>query len=55
VKISCGGSPPKEGRLWVDPSFIPWSIVKDIASLERVFSRLRFLEGGLFCLVSSSR
>jgi hypothetical protein len=41
VKISCGGSPSKEGCLRLDSSIVPWFVVKATASLERVFSGLR--------------
>ena len=37
MKISCGGSPPKEGCLRLDPSSVPWFVVKVAASLGRVF------------------
>jgi hypothetical protein len=37
VKISCGGSPLKEGCLRLDPSFVPWFIVEVTASLGGVF------------------
>jgi hypothetical protein len=37
----CGGSPPKEGCLRLDPSIVPWYVVKVIASIGRVFGGLR--------------
>jgi hypothetical protein len=43
VKISCGGSPPKEGCLRLNPSIVPWFVVKDAASLGRVCGGLRLL------------
>jgi hypothetical protein len=34
---SCGGSPPKEGCLRLDPSIVLWFVVKVAAFLGRVF------------------
>jgi hypothetical protein len=55
VKISCGGSPLKDGYLRLDPSIILWFAVKVAASLGRVFGELRLPLSGLYCLVNGSK
>jgi hypothetical protein len=48
VKISYGGSPPKEGCLRLDPSNIPWLVVEDATSLQIVFGNNAPLRAAFF-------
>lgn len=53
VKTSCNGFPPKNGCLRLDPSIVPWFVVKTIAFLWRVFGGLRLLWGWPLAVVWS--
>jgi hypothetical protein len=42
VKISCGGSPPKQGCLLLNPNIVPWVVMMAFVFHGRVFDGLKF-------------